>query len=302
MPKPIYVGIQMQTDMELIWDRTQNPGMHERWDLRFHSIKYLPKDHEDDLQRFEYSTKLGFGLSITGWGENVVDRDKDRSRVSSLRFGSEEFLSLINEGSGYWKYTELQTGILFETGYDYRCRWGVIGSKFDSLVFRPLIGWATAWSFDCLRLWIEREIDPKLSQTRFILHSVCRFGLAMIFAWHGLVPKLIAHHPQEQLLIEASGFSQDASSRLVTVAGILELLFALALILFWKVRWLYALSGVGLIVLASTAIVVDSGLVAHPFSPITLTIAMLSLCVLGWIACVDLPSARRCERSKITKQ
>ncbi|WP_147944595.1 hypothetical protein [Microbispora sp. CSR-4] len=31
------------------------------------------------------------------------------------------------------------------------------------LVFRPLIGWATAWSFDRLRLWLETGQTPERS-------------------------------------------------------------------------------------------------------------------------------------------
>lgn len=33
-------------------------------------------------------------------------------------------------------------------------------------MFHPLIGWATAWSFDRLRLWIERGIPPEVSRDR----------------------------------------------------------------------------------------------------------------------------------------
>jgi hypothetical protein len=39
-------------------------------------------------------------------------------------------------------------GIRFLTRYDYRTRFGPFGMLFDRLIFRPLIGWATAWSFD----------------------------------------------------------------------------------------------------------------------------------------------------------
>jgi len=302
MSKSIYVCIEIHTDMESIWKRTQDPSLHERWDLRFTSIAYLPKDDEDEPQRFAYTTKLGFGLGISGWGESIATHNEDQSRTSSLRFGSVEALSLIREGGGYWKYTESQTGIVFETGYDYECRWGVIGRFIDSVVFRPFIGWATAWSFDRLRLWIEKGVDPMLLMLRSIVHSVCRLGLAAIFAWHGIVPKLVAHHPQEQQLIEASGFSPDVSGWLVTIAGVLEILFAIVLVVLWRVRWLYAVTGIALIALMLTAIIADSGLLIHPFGPVTLTIAMLAMCVLGWVACVDLPSARRCSRSKKLNQ
>ena len=46
------------------------------------------------------------------------------------------------------------------TGHDYEVRWGIAGRAADR-VFRPLMGWRTAWSFDRLRLWVERGITPE---------------------------------------------------------------------------------------------------------------------------------------------
>ena len=75
-----------------------------------------------------------------------------------LRFWSQDPKSLIREGSGYWKYVphgDDGRTILFLTLYHYRVRFGALGRFLDRLLFRPLIGWATAWSFDRLRL--DRE-------------------------------------------------------------------------------------------------------------------------------------------------
>ena len=80
-------------------------------------------------------------------------------------------MSLIREGSGYWRYVPTGDGIRFLTWYDYRTRFGPFGRVIDRLIFRPLMGWATAWSFDRLRLWIERGIDPALSMQRSLAHA-----------------------------------------------------------------------------------------------------------------------------------
>ncbi|MFN0090888.1 MAG: hypothetical protein ACKVWR_11560 [Acidimicrobiales bacterium] len=47
----------------------------------------------------------------------------------------------------------------FLTRYDYRPRWGRLGGLVDRWLFRPVFGWATAWSFDRLRL---QGLVPKL--------------------------------------------------------------------------------------------------------------------------------------------
>lgn len=296
MPKPLYIRIRIQTDLDTLWHRTQTPDVHERWDLRFSTIEYLPKPDPESPQRFRYATRIGFCLAVEGWGESVAARVSDSERTSSLRFGSESPISLIREGSGYWKYTHAGEAVEFETGYDYRTRFGPAGRLFDRLAFRPLMGWATAWSFDRLRLWIERGIDPTLSAQRMVTHAAARAGLAAVFFWHGLVPKLITRHPDELRLIEESGVPAGVAPMLLTAAGVLEVAYAAVLILLWRARWMYPLTAILLAVLLIPALVADISLVTDPFSPITLTIALLALCLAGWVACKDLPSARRCRR------
>ena len=148
----IYVEILVRAPMDALWAHTQTPALHERWDLRFSRIDYLPKADDTDRQRFRYTTRIGFGVEVSGEGETVPQRSlTDDSRSSALRFGSDNCVSIIREGSGYWKYIPTQDGIRFLTWYDYRTRFGAAGALFDRLIFRPLLAWATAWSFDRLR-------------------------------------------------------------------------------------------------------------------------------------------------------
>src|SRR4051794_41500894 len=91
-----------------------------------------------------------------GAGESVGAKDAtDGSRTSALRFWSDDHRSLIREGSGYWRYVPTPDGVRFLTSYDYRTRFGGVGRVLDRLILRRLLGWATAWSFDRLRLWLE---------------------------------------------------------------------------------------------------------------------------------------------------
>ncbi|MGH9419716.1 MAG: hypothetical protein ACRD3J_07070 [Thermoanaerobaculia bacterium] len=141
----IYVEILIRAPINVLWSHTQTPELHQKWDLRFSRIDYLPKRDDTESQRFRYATRIGFGLQINGEGESIGERDlADGSRSSSLKFGSEALLSIIREGSGYWKYIPTKDGIVFLTWYDYRTRFGAVGALFDRLAFRPLIGWATA--------------------------------------------------------------------------------------------------------------------------------------------------------------
>lgn len=54
---PIYVEIVVRAPIEEVWEKTQRPDLHQRWDLRFTRIEYLPRPDESEPQRFLYSTR-----------------------------------------------------------------------------------------------------------------------------------------------------------------------------------------------------------------------------------------------------
>ena len=53
----------------------------------------------------------------------------------------------------------------------------------------PLMGWATAWSFDRLRLWLEEGIDPATSAAQALIHAAARGVLGFIWIYQGVVPE-----------------------------------------------------------------------------------------------------------------
>ncbi|MFH9613980.1 hypothetical protein ACH4MM_09635 [Streptomyces pratensis] len=175
----LYVETVIDADMDVVWERTQEPARHQSWDLRFTSISYLPRA-EGEPQHFRYATRLLPLLWIAGTGVSAGERQRsDGTRVSALRFSSGHPLSLLAEGSGYWRYVPGPTGIRFLTGYDYRPRWGRCGAVADRMVFRPLMGWATAWSFDRLRLWCERGTHPRAALARALGECILRLALVL---------------------------------------------------------------------------------------------------------------------------
>jgi hypothetical protein len=94
----IYVEILIRAPIEALWGHTQTPTLHERWDLRFSRIEYLPRGSENEPQRFLYSTRIGFGFQVAGEGESVGERGlPDGSRSSALEFSSADARSIIRE-------------------------------------------------------------------------------------------------------------------------------------------------------------------------------------------------------------
>ncbi len=224
----IYVEIFIRGTLDDLWEKTQTPQLHQRWDLRFSEIDYLPQPDPSQPQQFRYTTRLGFGLRISGAGETLGTRDDpDTGATSALKFWSDDPKSLIRKGSGYWKYIPQDGGVRFLTWYDYETRFGTIGRLFDRIVFRPLIGWATAWSFDRLRLWIEKQIDPSLSMQSSIIHAIARIVIAFIWLYHGLIPKLLFLSKDELTLVTNAGLQPDAALTLVRIIGVAEIALGL---------------------------------------------------------------------------
>lgn len=294
----IYVEAKIQADLDELWEKTQTPELHEQWDLRFTAIEYLPHDEATSKpQRFLYSTRLGFGLAIKGEGETAGSQDDSRGRrTSSLRFWSDDPKSLIREGAGYWQYIPVEGGIRFITGYDYGTRFGWLGRILDKLAFRPLMGWATAWSFDRLRLWIEKGIDPAVSMQRMMIHALSRIAVAVVWIYQGIVPKLIANHPDELAMLADAGVPSGIVMRILMLVGFAEMLLGALVLIYFRYRWPLVLT-ILLMVLATIGVVVNSPrYLGAAFNPISLNLLLTAVAVMGLIGMKDLPSAKRCLR------
>ena len=297
----IYVEILIRAPMEAVWMHTQTPGLHERWDLRFSRIDYLPRRSEAEPQRFHYATRIAPGLEVAGEGESSGDRDlASGTRSSALRFSSADSRSIIREGAGYWKYIPTAEGTVFLTWYDYRTRFGVPGALLDRHLFQPLMGWATAWSFDRLRLWLEDGIDPARAMRQTLVHGVARVGLALIFAYHGLVPKLLGLDADELAMLRDAGVTAGSTRLVLIILGIAELVLALCLLILWRRRWPPLLC-LGLIVAATIGVAVSSPrYLGAAFNPVSLNLAVACLIVIDLLVLDGLPSAARCRRRPVS--
>lgn len=299
--QPIYVEIVIDCEMEKLWEYTQKPELHQQWDLRFSNIEYLPKEKEEAPQQFLYQTNIGFGISIKGTGESVKTIEKDDERISSLKFWADHPISLIKEGSGYWKYIKTDRGIQFLTQYDYKTRFSFLGRVLDVL-FKPLMGWATAWSFDCLRLWIEKEIPPRISIMKTLFQIILSGILAFIWIYQGLVPKVLYQEAGELALLKGTGLLQGKEELFLYGLGAGQITFGLLFLIFSRSKWLHLINIVALISLGVGAVMSGGSIFAAPFNPATLTLAMIGYSAMALLNLRDLPSASSCKRKRTTKR
>lgn len=292
--KQVYVEQFVACPMEQLWQHTQQPELHERWDVRFSAIQYLPRN-DGEAQRFLYTTRIGFGLHIRGTGATREHEGPEGRKVSALRFNSPQRLSLIRSGAGYWLYEPSADGVRFLTRYTYSTRFGAIGALFDRIVFRPLMGWATAWSFDRLRLWLEKGWRPELTLAMALLHGLSLLLLAGLWLYEGLVPKLLFPSRIELELLGGLGFSEPLARAALGTLGLAEAGLGLLLLVYRRPA-LYRLQLLVLALLAAAAVWSRPEQLADPFNALTLTVPMLGLTAICLLAHPYAPQAGRCMR------
>lgn len=118
---------------------------------------------------------------------------------------------------------------------------------------------------------------------------VARAGLAFMFFYHGLVPKLLAVSAGERLMIAAHGFENP--ERVAQLSGLVEILMAVWLLSPWYKRASLAVAGVVLAGLLVDVAMVTPHLLAEAFNPVSLNLAGLALCAVAWLAEAPVPRA-----------
>lgn len=296
--KPIYVEIDIDSSVDDVWTYTQQPQLHEQWDLRFSSITYIDKQRDDEPQRFTYTTNVLPGVSISGWGESKGTHEKNGVKTSSLHFGTANWLSPIVEGKGYWQYVPQQNGVTFLTQYDYDVRYGAIGRAFDVL-FRPVMGWATALSFDVLARWLEQGERPSTQYRRFFSYYLLIALFIFVWLYQGLVPKVIGQHPLEMAMLTAlSPIDAAHAATAIVVVGLLEIAIAV-LFCVRKLQGVMLAAQVVLFpLLTVSAIVAAPHVATDPFNVVTFNVLLWGLSIAALLLRAELPTARTCKRKR----
>ena len=189
--------------------------------------------------------------------------------TSALRFDSDDPKSLIRTGSGYWHYVPSAGGIRVFTWYDYRVRFGIAGKLVDRVAFRPLMGWATAWSFDRMRLWVEDGQTPETSVQLFLIHGTARIAIAAIWLWHGLIPKLLYNNFDERSMLSDANIPDT----FLPYIGGCEVLLGILFLYCWKLRPMFLLNIV--LMLGATIAVASKSprFLCAAFNPVSLNAA-----------------------------
>lgn len=129
-----------------------------------------------------------------------------------------------------------------------------------------------------------------------LVHFIARVALAAVFAYQGVVPKLLTRNVDEIAMLRDAGIAAGITGVAVTSLGILELAFAVVLLFAWHRRWpLYVC--VGSMLLATAEVGLNSPRYCEAaFNPAAVNLTVACLATIDLLVLGSLPSAARCLR------
>lgn len=122
--------------------------------------------------------------------------------------------------------------------------------------------------------YLAPELDSIIST-----FALSRFSIALIWIYHGLVPKILFRHVSELELVAMGPIFVDAELTIV-IAGVVEVSIGLLVLIFWKQVWPIVISLAGFSVLLLGAIALSPELAIQAFNPVTLTVSAIMFCLI----------------------
>lgn len=145
-------------------------------------------------------------------------------------------------------------------------------------------------------MWLEQRVDPADAMRQTLVHFIARVALAAVFAYQGLVPKLLTQNVDEIAMLRDAGVAAGVTGVAVTALGILELVFASVLLIGWHQRWpIYTCLGSMLFATAAVGLSSPRYFEAA-FNPASLNLTVACLAAIDLLVLGNLPSAARCLR------
>jgi hypothetical protein len=288
--RPVRAGTTIRATIDRVRVLARTPREHTRWDARFTRIEPLPANAPALPQRFAYVTRIGLGRRVEGWGEAITHRC---GRATALRFGSEDPRSLIREGRGSWIFEPVGGSVRFRTVYDYSPRWGGLGRLIDRFAFRPLMTWATRWSFDRLRIWIERGLAPEASRAIWLAKVVARTALGLVWVVEGVIPKILVVRPEEIALVERSSLYWPTPQATLAALGVAEAITGGWILSGKAERVLALVAGTASAAIAGLVGSLEPAALADPYGGLVKNLGLLACAAAVWWLAPLAPRASR---------
>jgi uncharacterized membrane protein YphA (DoxX/SURF4 family) len=152
---------------------------------------------------------------------------------------------------------------------------------------------ATRWSFDRLRLWIEKQITPDIALRLWIVKVTARVAVALVWLLEGLIPKFLTIRPEEIDLVARSGLFVQSPRATLLALGVAEMLAGVWLLTGRVERASILLATLSTIALTTLVTLTDPTHLADPMGGLVKGLALIACGVTVWTLSPLTPSARR---------
>ncbi|WP_226702204.1 DoxX-like family protein [Microbulbifer elongatus] len=132
-------------------------------------------------------------------------------------------------------------------------------------------------------------------------YALCRLSVAFVWLYHGLVPKLLGPHKDELAMNMSVGLSIEHAELLAKVGGVSEILFSVAVVLFWTQRWPLVVTAVGMIILLIFSLLAVPNLAMGAFNPVTTNLCVLILSLVALRQIENLPEATLAQNAEASR-
>ncbi len=107
--------------------------------------------------------------------------------------------------------------------------------------------------------------------------QIARFVLGLSWMYHGLFPKLVTVAPLEKAITATAGFSEEISYLITKVAGVGEIIFGIAIIVFFRFKPILLANIAALVGLCLYVAAALPNLLVEAFNPVTTNGALIAL-------------------------
>jgi hypothetical protein len=111
--------------------------------------------------------------------------------------------------------------------------------------------------------------------------QICRFALAFVWLYQGLVPKLLGPHPDELAMGMALGFDPEAATRASYLAGVGEMLMGGLVLVFYRHAWPFVITVLAMIGLFVYTLLQTPQFLVSAFNSVTVNVAVGAIAVIA---------------------
>ena len=108
-----------------------------------------------------------------------------------------------------------------------------------------------------------------------------QWGLAVLWIYQGLIPKILFPAVDELGIWQLQGFSEAAALWLMRCSGTVEMIFGGLFLICTQTKWLHLLNMAGMVALSLLIVVLKPSYFIQAFNPFVMNLAMAMLSIIA---------------------